>query len=251
MPFLFLSPSTQDFNPYVTNGNEQFWMNRIADEMEPYLRASGVNFTRNNPSGSAAQSIRDSNAGNYDFHLALHSNASPEASAGRARGVDIYYSPVSEPGLRMASIIVDNLKPIYPLPEKVRALTTVTIGEVRRTRAPAVLCELGYHDNVKDEAWITGNAEPIAAALAESVCEYFGLPFLRPAERDGGTVSVTSGTLNLRAYPTLDAAVLRQIPNGERITIWGSYNGWYTAEYDGLFGFVRSEFVRLDGVTPR
>ena len=63
MPFLFLSPSTQDFNPYVTTGNEQYWMNRIADEMEPYLRASGVNFTRNNPAGSAAQSIRDSNAG--------------------------------------------------------------------------------------------------------------------------------------------------------------------------------------------
>ena len=30
MPFLFLSPSTQDFNPYVTTGNEQYWMNRIA-----------------------------------------------------------------------------------------------------------------------------------------------------------------------------------------------------------------------------
>ena len=29
MPFLFLSPSTQDFNPYVTTGNEQYWMNRI------------------------------------------------------------------------------------------------------------------------------------------------------------------------------------------------------------------------------
>lgn len=111
MPFLFLSPSTQDFNPYVTTGNEQYWMNRIADEMEPYLRASGVNFTRNNPAGSAAQSIRDSNAGQYDFHLALHSNAMPEASAGTARGVDIYYSPMSEAGLRMANIIVDNLRP--------------------------------------------------------------------------------------------------------------------------------------------
>ena len=89
MPFLFLSPSTQDFNPYVTTGNEQYWMNRIADEMEPYLRASGVTFTRNNPAGNAAQSIRASNAGQYDFHLALHSNAMPEVSAGTARGVDI------------------------------------------------------------------------------------------------------------------------------------------------------------------
>ena len=80
MPFLFLSPSTQDFNPYVTTGNEQYWMNQLADRMEPYLHASGVNVTRNDPNGSAAQSIRQSNAGRYDFHLALHSNASPEGS---------------------------------------------------------------------------------------------------------------------------------------------------------------------------
>ena len=39
MPFLFLSPSTQAGNPYVTEGNERLWMNRIADRMEPYLRA--------------------------------------------------------------------------------------------------------------------------------------------------------------------------------------------------------------------
>ena len=87
MPFLFLSPSTQDFNPYVTTGNEQYWMNQLADRMEPYLFASGLNVTRNDPNGSAAQSIRASNAGTYDFHLALHSNASPEALAGRQRGV--------------------------------------------------------------------------------------------------------------------------------------------------------------------
>ena len=31
MPFLFLSPSTQVGNPYVTEGNERLWMNRIAD----------------------------------------------------------------------------------------------------------------------------------------------------------------------------------------------------------------------------
>ena len=46
MPFLFLSPSTQAGNPYVTEGNERLWMNRIADRMEPYLRASGINVTR-------------------------------------------------------------------------------------------------------------------------------------------------------------------------------------------------------------
>lgn len=245
MPFLFLSPSTQDFNPYVTTGNEQYWMNQLADRMEPYLFASGLNVTRNDPNGSAAQSIRASNAGTYDFHLALHSNASPEALAGRQRGVDIYYFPASEEGLRMANILVDNLKPIYPLPERVRALPTVLIGEVRRTKAPSVLAELGYHDNVEDADWLTGNLEKIAAALSEGVTEYFGLPFLTPSELRTGIVTLSSGTLNLRSLPTTDAAVLAQLPNGATVTILGQFDEWYTVEYDGLHGFASSRYITV------
>ena len=245
MPFLFLSPSTQDFNPYVTTGNEQYWMNQLADRMEPYLFASGLNVTRNDPNGSAAQSIRASNAGTYDFHLALHSNASPEALAGRQRGVDIYYFPASEEGLRMANILVDNLKPIYPLPERVRALPTVLIGEVRRTKAPSVLAELGYHDNVEDADWLTGNLEQIAAALSEGVTEYFGLPFLTPSEPRTGIVTLSSGTLNLRSLPTTDAAVLAQLPNGATVTILGKFDEWYTVEYDGLHGFASSRYITV------
>lgn len=245
MPFLFLSPSTQDFNPYVTTGNEQYWMNQLADRMEPYLFASGLNVTRNDPNGSAAQSIRASNAGTYDFHLALHSNASPEALAGRQRGVDIYYFPASEEGLRMANILVDNLKPIYPLPERVRALPTVLIGEVRRTKAPSVLAELGYHDNVEDADWLTGNLEEIAAALSEGVTEYFGLPFLTPSEPRTGIVTLSSGTLNLCSLPTTDAAVLAQLPNGATVTILGQFDEWYTVEYDGLHGFASSRYITV------
>ena len=245
MPFLFLSPSTQDFNPYVTTGNEQYWMNQLADRMEPYLFASGLNVTRNDPNGSAAQSIRASNAGTYDFHLALHSNASPEALAGRQRGVDIYYFPASEEGLRMANILVDNLKPIYPLPERVRALPTVLIGEVRRTKAPSVLAEIGYHDNVEDADWLTGNLEQIAAALSEGVTEYFGLPFLTPSEPRTGIVTLSSGTLNLRSLPTTDAAVLAQLPNGATVTILGQFDEWYTVEYDGLHGFASSRYITV------
>ena len=180
MPFLFLSPSTQYFNPYITTGDERYWMNALADEMTPYLHASGITVTRNDPDGSAAQSIRDSNASRQDFHLALHSNAAPQALSGRLRGVDIYYYPTSEAGLRMANILVDNIKPIYPLPDRVQARSSTIIGELRRTRAPAVLTELGYHDNTEDANWLTGNLDAIARALALGVTEYFGVPFLTP-----------------------------------------------------------------------
>ena len=245
MPFLFLSPSTQEYNPYIMTGNEEFWMNELADRMTPYLHASGVNVTRNDPEGSAAASIRQSNAGDYDFHLALHSNASPEYLAGQQRGVDIYYYPTSEAGLRMANIIVDNLRPIYPDPERVRALSTTVIGEVRRTTAPSVLAELGYHDNEDDADWLTGNLDTIASALAQSVTEYFGGPFIQPQTPRTGVVTLRSGRLNLRGLPSTDAPVITQIPNGAEIQILGEYDGWYSAEYGGLYGFVSSAFVRL------
>lgn len=245
MPFLFLSPSTQDFNPYITTGNEQYWMNQLADRMVPYLHASGVNVTRNDPSGSAAQSIRQSNAGAYDFHLALHSNASPEALSGQQRGIDIYYYPTSEEGLRMANILADQLKPVYPLPERVRALPSTVIGEVRRTKAPSVLAELGYHDNQEDAEWLTGNLDAVAAALSEGVTEYFGLPFLTPSEPREGVATLSSGTLNLRSLPTVDAPVLTRIPNGASVTILGEYDDWFSVFYDGLYGYAARRYITL------
>ena len=249
MPFLFLSPSTQYFNPYVTTGDERYWMNQLADRMEPYLHASGINVIRNDPGGSAAQSIRDSNAVGPDFHLALHSNAGPDALAGTLRGIDAYYYPTSEAGLRMANILVDNIKPIYPLPDRVQARSSTIIGELRRTRAPAVLTELGYHDNTEDANWLTGNLDAIARALALGVTEYFGVPFLTPGSEFDAEAAGENGYMALRSFPQTDAEVLAQIPNGTAVTVLGDFNGWYTVRAGDLYGFASIAEVQL-GVMP-
>ena len=245
MPLLFLSPSTQEYNPYVTSGNEEYWMNLLADRMEPYLLASGIGFSRNDPSGSAAASIRQSNAGNYDFHLALHSNAAPPGFEGTYRGIDVYYYPSSADGLRMANILVDNLKPVYPLPDKVRALPTVSIGEVRMTNAPAVLAELGYHDNVEDALWIENNLDAIARALVLGVTEYFGVPFVEPGPVRQGVVNIQSGNLNIRNLPTTDSRILAKAPNGAPLTIFGESGSWYTVQYGDTVGFSNTAYVTV------
>lgn len=77
MPSVFLSPSTQEYNQFVNGGTEEYYANLITDAMVPYLRASGISFSRNNPGGTVTDSINASNAGDYDFHLAIHSNAAP------------------------------------------------------------------------------------------------------------------------------------------------------------------------------
>ncbi|MBQ3109233.1 MAG: N-acetylmuramoyl-L-alanine amidase [Clostridia bacterium] len=180
MPTLYLSPSTQEFNPYIIGGSEEAYMNRLADAMLPYLYASGITVIRNSPEMTAASSIAASNSVMPDLHLALHSNAAPDARSGQVRGTDVYYAPQSQNGRRAAEIIAENLRVIYPIPRLVRALPTTTIGEVIRTRAPAVLLELAYHDNYADAVWIRDNLPAIARNLSLSVTEYFRIPFVTP-----------------------------------------------------------------------
>lgn len=174
MPTLYLSPSLQPFNKYVTTGDEQYWMNIIADGMVPILEQNGITVKRNTPGMTLGQAIRESNAGDYDLHLALHSNAGPAELAGKLRGPDVYYYPYSTEGKRAADIIADNLRSIYPDPDLVSTVATTKLAEITKTSAPAVLVEIAYHDNLQDEAWIRNNTGPIAQNLALSVCEYFG-----------------------------------------------------------------------------
>lgn len=245
MPRIYLSPSTQEGNMYVIGGSEEYYMNLIADAMIPYLQSSGIQYTRNDPSMSAADAIAQSNRGNYDLHLALHSNAAPEGQYGTYSGVDVYYSPISTRGRRAAQIFVRNLKSIYPNPAKVRALTTTTIGEVTQTRAPAVFLELGYHDNTQDASWVSNNINRIAANLVLSLTEYFGIPFIEPMPVQRGVVNLTSGTLNLRARPSRTARIIGSIPNGATLSVLGQWQGWYVVNYRGTVGYVAAEYVNI------
>ncbi len=175
MPNIYLSPSTQEFNPYINGGNEEQYMNLIADDMIPYLNESGITYTRNTPEMTAASSIRASNSGNYDLHVSLHSNASPADIAGSRSGAEVYYYPGSTRGKRAADLMVERLKTIYPDPSKVRALPTTTIGEVGKTKAPAILIEYAYHDNAQDATWIKNNLQLIAKTTVQGIDDYFGI----------------------------------------------------------------------------
>ncbi len=189
MPVIFLSPSTQEWNKYVNGGSEEQYMNLIADAMEPYLTASGIQFVRNDPARNVTGAIADSNAGNFDVHFAIHSNAGGGEYAGVTRGIEIYYSPYSDYSRQLATITANNLKSIYPLPEKTVTVPTTALAEVTQTRAVSVLCELGYHDNVYDADWIKNNIDAIARNLVQSLCDYFGIPFIEADPVRTGTVN--------------------------------------------------------------
>lgn len=246
MPRIYLSPSTQEGNFYVNGGTEEQYMNLVADQVVPYLRSSGIAYTRNTPDMTAASSIRQANAGNYDLYVALHSNAAPESRYGTIRGTDVYYYPYSRSGRRAADLFVANFRRIYPDPARVRAVSTTTIGEVSRTRAPAVLVEVAYHDNVQDANWIKQNIPNIAWAVALSIAQFLGVPLAQPQAPQTGTVTLSWGRLNIRSRPNTGATIVTTAPNGAAITVLGDAgNGWYVVQYQGTTGYAAAQYITL------
>ncbi len=251
MPTIYLSPSTQEYNLFVNGGSEEQHMNEIVDAMIPYLQRYGIDFSRNTPDMTAGSSIAASNAGNYDFHLAIHSNASNPANAGQNRGPIMYYYPSSAEGQRMAEIIRQNFTGIYPLPELVRTMATTTLGEVSRTRAPSVLVEVAFHDNWADANWIVNNTEQIAAALANSLAQYFDIPVAggnppsTPNGRTMGRVVLNSGYLNIRNGPSLSNPVIGMASNGATVEIIQRVGDWYQINYNNINGYVFGQYIRI------
>ena len=136
MPKIYLSPSTQEYNPYVTGaGSEEYFMNLLADAMEPILLLNGIQFSRNTPDMTAASSIRQANAGQYDFYLALHSNASGPGAGGQSRGILAFYYPTSANGRRAAELFVENLWERYASPGSPRCCWSWAI-----TTTPTMPC---------------------------------------------------------------------------------------------------------------
>ena len=246
MPSIYLSPSTQEANPYVTGaGSEEYFMNLLADAMVPYLDSNAIAYGRNTPDMTALSSVRQANNGRYDLYLALHSNATGNGEPRPTRGIIAFYYSGSPQGQRAAEIFAQNLKNIYPLPELVTTRATTTLVEVSRSRAPAVLLEIGYHDNYADAEWIQNNIDAIAQNLVLSLTEYFGIPFIYPIGPLQGRVRTESGALLLRSYPSTDAGIVARMPNGAFVTVYGQWQGWYVTRYEGYIGYASAAYIMI------
>ena len=245
MPSVFLSPSTQEWNKYINGGSEEEYMNIVADRMEPYLRSSGIEYVRNDPARNVTGAISDSNAGNFDVHLALHTNAGGGDFAGKLRGIDVYYSPYSSRSSQLAAITANNFEYIYPDPEKVDIRPTTSLGEVSMTRAVAVLAEIGYHDNYSDAEWIKSNLTEIAISLVQSLCDYFGIPFVEAGPVRQGVVTTDGSNLNIRNFPSEDAMIIGVMPDNTAVEVYGRTGNWYVVKYGGLTGYSYADYISL------
>ena len=76
-----------------------------------------------------------------------------------------------------------------------------------------------------------------------SLCDYFGIPFIKPSAVRWGTVVTDGSGLNIRAYPSLSGRIITSVPNGTSIMISGQTDGWYVVGYNQIVGYASSEFI--------
>ena len=243
MACIYISPSGQQFNKYLSGGTEEYFTNLIADAMEPYLSSSGICFGRNMPWMTAQQSADNANVFNYDAYIAIHSNSAENELSGLLRGCDIYYFEQSRQSLRYATIVAEYYRTIYPIPSRVNIIPNVTLIELNKTRAPAILVETAYHDNPEDEAWIKANIGNIARVLSQATAEFVGAPFVGRPEFIPGTVVTDGSGVNIRNAPSPSAPIVSRAPNGSTVEIYCKCGLWYRATYGGVTGYINAAYI--------
>lgn len=179
MPKVYLNPSNENYE-FVIGGTDEYYMNKIADAMMPYLRGSGIEVTRSGAGLGVSEAVEESNAGNYDLFIRLASVSSPYFSTGSQQGPIVLYYDSSDEGKEAAKFIVDNFKALYPRPNLVATASNEIYSVLKDNKATAVLLLVGHNANTLDSYWIRDNIDAIGRIIALGVSQYFGIPFVMP-----------------------------------------------------------------------
>ena len=187
----YISPSCQKANIGVGDyGSEMEQMYLLAYEITPHLDKAGVSFIVPERNKDLTQRCKESNEVGAYFHIALHSNA---GGKGLARGpVALYYS---EKGKLMGGKLVAALLALgQESNHSSHLVEQKDLYELKRTKAPAVLLEVDFHDSPDGVEFITSRRKEIAEAIARVIIREDGKEFV--------SSSKTETAVNLGLFPT-------------------------------------------------
>lgn len=216
MKSIYLSPSTQENNVGAGSyGTEERRMNEIMDLIENQLRGKYILY-RNRPEMSLRQVVADSNAKNPDLHFALHSNA------GGSLGTECWICAKGGQAEKFANLLYKKVAPLTPTKDRGVKVSN-SLYEVNKTRAPAVILEIDFHDNAQAAQWIIDNKTAVAHACVQAIMEFFGdtaasvpeQPEEKPMEkwyekelREAVAMGITDGTRPEDTATRAEAAIM-------------------------------------------
>lgn len=175
---VYISPSLQEKNVGVGNyGTEEMRMNQIADVVCKVLKEKNVDVKRNNPKMTLSQAVEDSNKFKPDLHVAIHSNS----ANGKVRGCEVFCHSKGGTGEQLANNIYLALASRTPSSDrgvkegKDYYRPGKHMYETFKTKAPAALVEVAFHDNKEDAEWVIKNIRVIGQAIAKAVLKTLGI----------------------------------------------------------------------------
>lgn len=237
---IYLSPSDQTANKYAYgNTNEAVQCRKISDACAKALKAAGFTVI-NNKTDSMYDRVAESNKKKTALHVCIHTNA----SNGTVAGTRIFSYDTTGEGRKAAKAVYDVLAPLTP-GKSDNISTNKTWYEMINSTAPCVYCECEFHDNKEAAEWIVGHTTEIGEAIAEGICNYFGVkkPADKPAEKPAiGTVKLSNEPLYVSSTAKTAASKVtgtyyywdnetvngrRRITNAKsRVGIEGQVTGW-------------------------
>lgn len=168
-----LSPSDQYRNLYAYGDtNEGYQMHCVAEKLVEHLLRCGVDVVYL-PSGYLSDRVRKANMAHVDGYIALHTNAFD----GSVQGIRVHCYP-SDKSRKFGKCIMAALDTVYDGFTKSKIVETDSLYELKYPFAPAILPEIGFHDNIDDAEWIVNHVDQIAEALAKGICEHFKMPYV-------------------------------------------------------------------------
>lgn len=188
-PKIYVSPSSQETNTGPGGYIEEVVMNLIADPLIPDLLRHGFDVMRNKRGNNYAGHVAESNLYKPDVHLGIHSNAMGANQTGKARGCEVLcYDPtnLSSVGTQLAQKMYARLSALTPTVDRGVKSGKTTVSEIADTHAPAVLAEIGFHDNPDDAKFILTHILEFEIAILLSVLDQFHIiyiPIISPAKQ--------------------------------------------------------------------
>ena len=169
---VYLSPSDQTKNYYAYgNTTEAIQCGKIAEACRKALVRCGVEVMVGQYD-TMTNRCKASDTFGADLHVPIHTNA----YNGKVGGTRVFCYNKTGEGYKAARAVFNVLAPVTPGTSESISVNA-NLFEVRVPVAPTVYIECDFHDVPKIAKWIIENTTVIGEAIANGICNYFGIKY--------------------------------------------------------------------------
>ncbi|CEO04658.1 enterotoxin [[Clostridium] sordellii] len=244
----------------VGNGNYEDELNlAVAKKVEQKLKAKGIEVKMSRYSDEfISLSDRAKMANQYapDVFISIHQNSSDSMSA---NGTETYYHTRKGEYSHYAQNIQSSA--INETGSRNRGIKSANFAVLRETNMPSALFESGFITNPTESANLANPnyQEKLADGIANGIERYLkdnihtdgtGGEVINPDgdnQNSVNTGTITADRLNIRSGYGTNYSVIGTLTNGTKVEIVESQNGWYKIKYNGGYGYVSGDYVKVDG----